>query len=1042
MNHKPWLWRKRSLEKTTFAMDKVVNPSRTIEQEVHKTDKQAVLERSSRSLNEKLASVLLDCHVADEPSSKQTQKSQEEITGKDKAKEAADTHEKKSIEDFGKEATGERITPSDATLQDSSQQSSCVQGEQERRTCAAVVKISGEHEKIQNELGEKLRETSKRIDCLTAENTCLSKALLAKEKYVEDLLKSKRYKDAEFITLMARLDSTEKENAFLRYEFHVVEKELEIRKEEMDYSRQYADASHKQYLESMQKVSKLEAECLRLRLLVQKRSPCPTGLVTMKNEVGMMRRRKSNPTRDLIYNNNTAIGNSNEVSDKSFSLMIKRLQDLDEENKALKRILTKKNDELDSSRFMYAQTASRLSQAEILLKKVFENHKSMELARCNTASNELPLISKFDAASEDGVSSSGSWANALNLELKQLRTGEVRNQQNNKAIEAPDMSLLDDFVEMEKRAIVYVDTPKRGCRSELTVRELVPLEQDLGFGERKQEIQFKYTTSEISFDWLQIVLNAIFEQRLVSERSLDELIEDIKIALGCINHPYACKSDATQEADSFGDNSFSDTAEEKGNQHINSSLSRSIHRIIKLIEGLAPTSFISNNCQDENQHFSMTLSPSSKEYFVHVFQWKFSELDSLLQRLVQTCKDLLTGRADSVKFVEEVAFALDWSINNCTTPTNASIARDKIKKHLSCYQLQHENENQIDLDDPPLKLDTVGISNEESSSSPHHEHIFSNTRNDQSDLQEENRKLKDDMRNMESARKDLEARLRSITDESQGLVSELQGAQNSIKSLQSEVETLKESKEMLEDQMEHQKLINEDLDTQLTIAQAKLNEFFHKFSSLEVELDDKNNSCEELEATCLELQLQLESIAKESLTKDGHELEKISHAGWEITKASSKLAECQETILNLGKQVKALASTSEVALLQRVLSTRSTMSNQTQKKNLMRRSSLQSQMQDDDDAKARAFKSAQTEENKSTRDVEKPPLLHSNDCNSSQALNTTETAPEANLTSEQNDRSNAKVTQAIVPSKKQGGFAFLRKLLLRRKKERSKGTRS
>ena len=85
-----------------------------------------------------------------------------------------------------------------------------------------------------------------------------------------------------------------------------------------------------------------------------------------------------------------------------------------------------------------------------------------------------------------------------------------------------------------------------------------------------------------------------------------------------------------------------------------------------------------------------------------------------------------------------------------------------------------------------------------------------------------------------------------------------QEAQNNIKGLESEIEALKESKATLEDQIEKQKIINEDLDTQLTIAQTKLNDIFQKFSSLEVELEDKKNSCEDLEATCLELQLQLE----------------------------------------------------------------------------------------------------------------------------------------------------------------------------------------
>ncbi|MCI90156.1 filament-like plant protein 7-like, partial [Trifolium medium] len=59
----------------------------------------------------------------------------------------------------------------------------------------------------------------------------------------------------------------------------------------MDYSRQYADESHKQYLESSQKASKLEGECQRLRLQLQKRSPGVAGSMNTKNEIGMMRRK-------------------------------------------------------------------------------------------------------------------------------------------------------------------------------------------------------------------------------------------------------------------------------------------------------------------------------------------------------------------------------------------------------------------------------------------------------------------------------------------------------------------------------------------------------------------------------------------------------------------------------------------------------------------------------------------------------------------------------------------------------------------------------
>lgn len=718
------------------------------------------------------------------------------------------------------------VSPADATLKEHLEPPSCVQEEQGKQLSGAIRKISIEDEKIQKELEEKLRETSKRIDDLTAENTHLANALLAKEKSIGDLVKCKQEADAEFSTLMTRLDTTEKENSFLRYEFQVLEKELEIRKEETDYSRQYADASHKQYLECSQKVSNLEADCQKLRLMLQKRSPGSAGMVNMKNEVGMMRRRKSNSNRQLIFKNND-VGNSTDVSEKSFALMMRRLQDLDEENKALKRILTKKNSELESSRLMYAETASRLSQAEILLRKVSENQKCVELSRWYPTSNELPLMSNCDIYSEDEALSSGSWANALISELEHLRTSEAKVRRSSKATEVSDMSFMDDFVEMEKRAIVSIDTPKRRCFSDISGRELVPVEQDLlGFSERKKEIQFKHTT-EKSFDWLQIVLNAILEEKNISKRGLHELFDDIKIALDCMTHPSACKPDTEAE----------------NRQHFNSNLRKSIHRIINLIEGIAPKSFKCNNCPDclgDNKNSDISQSPTPKDYFVHVFQWKLTDLNPLLHQLVHTCKDLLTGRADFENFVEEVAFALDWSVNNCATSTNAAIARDKIKKHFSTHLSQ--NENKIDDED---KQSSQSVYLEDQCE-------LLNTKNGQCDLLEDIiRKLKDDLRNAKTVKKDLEQKLMSVTDESQNLKKQCQGAQNNIRGLESEIETLK-------DQIEKQKIVNEDLDTQLTMAQAKLNDIFQKFSSLEVELEDKNNSCEELEATCLELQLQLE----------------------------------------------------------------------------------------------------------------------------------------------------------------------------------------
>ncbi|KAK4284572.1 hypothetical protein QN277_001385 [Acacia crassicarpa] len=1015
MNQKSWLWKKKSIEKTIFAVDEVSNSSTTIDAEVRDipTGKNSGVERSSKSLNEKLASVLLDPYDAERFPPKHEQMSQGKIRGEDKGTEEMESCEEEEDEDLTKETSVESM-------------------------CGAVPDLLKEHEKIQKELEEKLQENCKKLADLTVENTSLTNALQAKEKFIGDLLNRKHQIDAEYCTLVDRLDSTVKENAFLKYEFHMLEKELEIRKEEMEYGRQYAEASHKQYEETIQKVSKLEVECQRLRLLLQKRSP-QHAMADMKNEVGTVRgdkdmRRRINPTRDLVYNKPTRGKSCPEVSNRSFNLMIKRLQDLDEENKALKRILTKKNSELESSRNMYAQTATKLSQAEILLRKLSQDHKSMELARCYPVSNDLSVISKFDIANDDdGISSSGSWANALISELEHLRTGETKDRKNRKGIEVSEMNLLDDLIEMEKRAIVSVGTPKREYCSDLTSRELVPLEQEFGLSEGKQETQFKFATNENSFDWLQIVLKATLEQQRISKRSLHELIEDIRIVLGCITPPTSCKSDTAQK--SRDSNSFNSGTEEKSNKYLNSNLRNSISKIIKLIEDISPVSLISNNCPDDclkNQDSRIPQSPTSKEYFVHVFQWKLADLSPLLHQLVNTCKDLLTGKADLEEFAHEVAFALEWSKNNCVSPRNSSVARDKIKRHFGCHESQNGNENQI-VEEKMSFCSTLVAS-------PDDQCVFTNKKDDQNDLLEENKNLKDELRNTETAKDNLEAKLQLVTEESQDLRKQLQEAQNTVKGLQLELETHKESNEIIVDQIEKQKLINEDLDTQLTISRAKLNDIFQKLSSLEVELEDKKNTCEELEATCLELQLQLESIAKrESPRHDGHEVEKMHQTGLEITAASSKLAECQETILNLGKQLKALASSSDSALLDNVFLKTSAMANPTREKNLFKRSSLRSQMQAEDDTKSEIFLSSHTEENKTTSGVQKSPLLQSDNSNVLQVPN----AQETNLTLDQNDWSNiATVALAVVPAKKQGGFGLLRKLLLRRKRGRSKGTQS
>jgi chromosome segregation ATPase len=588
------------------------------------------------------------------------------------------------------------------------QQLNSFREEHEQKIHDAVMEATSEFERAQKTLEGKLMETSKRLTNLAIENTNLSNALLLKEKLVEELHKRASQTLAEFNALMARLDSTEKENAFLKYEFHMLQKEHEVRNEELEYNRRSSDASRRQHLESVSKVTKLEAECQRLRTLMRKRLPGPAAFSKIKSEVQMLGkepmelRRKPNLTRDLVLRD-PIMEISPEIPVKNIDFLIEQLRGKEEENKVLREMMTRKNAELQSSRIMFSRTASRLSQVEAQVMELSGDQKSVELTMHSPSSREvLSPIAGSDA---------GSWANALISELEHLRDGKLKSPSGHKAMKVMDMSLMDDFVEMEKLAMVSTQTPSAGGnRPSSAGKELVPVEQE------KQEIHMKDDSTDKSFDWLQVVLNAIFKQQRISKRSLTELLEDINIALGYINHP--------------------------------------------------------NVCEPNTSAFS---------------------------RLPVEC---------------DISGYITWK-----SPSESSIV---------------DSLNETSRPDTPVKETSK-------------QHDQSNL----TDLQEENDRLKNELNNME-------ARLHSATDKSEALMMKLRESEQSVERLQAEVEILKESKGMIEDQIENQKSINEDLDTQLTVTKAKLNEVFHKFSSLEVEFEDKSNCCEELEATCLELQLQLE----------------------------------------------------------------------------------------------------------------------------------------------------------------------------------------
>ncbi|KAG5623906.1 hypothetical protein H5410_009124 [Solanum commersonii] len=201
---------------------------------------------------------------------------------------------------------------------------------------------------------------------------------------------------------------------------------------------------------------------------------------------------------------------------------------------------------------------------------------------------------------------------------------------------------------------------------------------------------------------------------------------------------------------------------------------------------------------------------------------------------------------------------------------------------------------------------------------------------------------------------DLEGKLEAETLRSDSLMVQLQESEKTIKGLEKEVENLRQSKGMIEDQIEKEKMVKEDLEMQFEAAKLELNEACRKACCLEKELEDQNKSYKKLDSACHLLQLQKESTEKMELSENAEvdPEEKLLQSDWEITAASEKLAECQETILNLGKQLKALASPGDAALFDKVISTTSETTSGTMttpKKSFGRRSSLLDKMLAEDE---------------------------------------------------------------------------------------------
>uniref|UniRef100_A0ACD5UF09 Uncharacterized protein n=1 Tax=Avena sativa TaxID=4498 RepID=A0ACD5UF09_AVESA len=773
MDHKTWLWRKKASERTVLAKNK----SNILERE--QEEKIARLERSLQGLHEQLSFAQAECFEKGAILAKQAKVAEEAILGWEKA-EAEAIAIKTELDDtlHQKSAVEQRICQLDEAL-------NVTMLERELLIKDTAKIISAEKDKV-HKLEENLEEKENIIASLDDEYSRLSEILSEKEKIILDLTELNAVKESDLKDLVVKLESTERSNSSLRYEVCMLQKQLDIRSEERKCNLKSADASHKQHLENIRKITKLEEECKRLRSMVRKRLPGPAAIAKMRSEVDTL---GNNTTQAQMgkLNSTTSFnsydpGQNFSDTSRASSSLLARLHVTEDQNKAMKESLSRKDGELQFSRTMLARATSKLSLVEAQLEDLSGERAATELVKISPTVAENPLSSiSEDGRNEDNASCSGSWASALISELEHFKKGKLSTP-SCKSTRVSDMSFMDDFEEIERLAMVCDKKPSNLYDAkreaiESAGKELVSVDGPNETTDRVQHYKI--------------------ENGLVK---LIELVEGV-IQRSSKDH----NSKLVQSGDNMGDHSTAITG-----------------------------------------------------YFAHAFLWKTSELTCVLRNFIVVCNELLYGNIDVERFVFEVNITLDWIINHCFSLQDVSDMRESIIKHLeldssdgleavAAKQIATQTTNGIDEPSTPNSMQMSLVS--------------------ASSYMDIGPKPNDDTQSIRNEVSVLKPH-------------ELEGKSSSLRA---ELNALKETG----------KIIVHSVNDESTVSELEKHKRIYNSEVNKANLQGSSNS------------------TKEGPKCVSRNEEKNLHMQLEISTASEKLIECQETILNLGKQLKALSSPKE-----------------------------------------------------------------------------------------------------------------------------------
>ncbi|XP_057516920.1 filament-like plant protein 4 isoform X2 [Amaranthus tricolor] len=893
------------------------------------------MEDEINELKEKVSSANSEITTKEELVKQHAKVAEEAVSGWEKAEaEALSLKNHLETVTLAKLSVEDRAAHLDGALKECMRQIRNLKEENEHKLQEVTLTKNKLYDRMKLELETKMASLDQELMRAEAESAALSRSLQERSNMVIRVNEEKSKAEAEIELLKSNVESCEREINSLKYELHIVSKELEIRNEEKNMSVKSAEVSNKQQMESVKKIAKLEAECQRLRGLVRKKLPGPAALAQMKLEVeslgrdhGETRLRRS-PARPASpqFSPNPHMSTLPEFlldGDKKFQkekeYLTDRLWAMEEETKMLKEALAKRNSELQTSRSICAKTANKLQSLEAQVqmlnqeKGITKNEIQVQAERSSRrhASNP-PSMASFseEGKDDDTVSCAESWASALISESSHMK--ENNKDKSMKSENGKHLELMDDFEEMEKLARLSDDSngsmsisdsqPSKAVNSDGNSTSLLlksALESDSpanpsALGDLESDL--KLETEPLPFLNLRSRISKVFDS-VSNESDLVKILEDIKHVVQEVNdtlspHSINCVFEEKHCSDSAADQQAiqGDVVVTTEKEIYLSESHKMNGKIEKLSEELAAAisqiyTFILFLGKESRAAHGASIDDDALGHKIEQFSTSFNRV----MRNEISIDDFIFVLSDVMAKANKLSFrVLGYKGNE--TEVNGPDCIDKIalpenKLPLGdgysngCGHISESSSN------PEVPQDAKVMSGFESHSCKCSIEEYELLKAEKESMEREFSQCSQDLQTAKS-------QLQEIGQQLAHVHSELASSRNMNSLAETQLKCMAESYKMLEKRAE-------DL-------QSEVNNLKSKLESVNSELEAEKVNHQDALVRCRDLEEQLQRNEGCSVCSSAAEADDRSKQEKDLATAADKLAECQETIILLGKQLKTL----------------------------------------------------------------------------------------------------------------------------------------